>query len=133
MRASCRCGAWSASLSPPAAPPATRPAANPARAEERSCDGAGEGALGGALADDVSLVVQVEVAARERAAHHDPVVPVVLDERDLVDPGRVVRGADHVGVRAFGALDVVEDHQSEVEAHGRTLGARAGGRILPTG
>src|SRR4051812_26267658 len=45
------------------------------RTEEHARYGTGQGALGRALADyDVRLVIQIEVAAGERAADHDPVV-----------------------------------------------------------
>jgi len=43
------------------------PDGEPRWAEERPDDGAGEGSLGGSLADHVSLLVDVHVAARERA------------------------------------------------------------------
>ena len=39
----------------------------------------GQCSLGGSLADHVSLVVQIDVAAAERATHDDPVVPVMLE------------------------------------------------------
>ena len=93
------------------------PDGEPHRPEEQPDDGAGQGSFGGSPADHVALIVQVDVAARERAPHHDAVVPVVLDEGDLVHPRRIPRGVQHVGIGVLGARDVLEDQEGEVEAH----------------
>ena len=97
--------------------PADDPDGEPHRPEEDPDHGAGQGSFGGPLADHVALVVHVDVAAGERAPDHDAVVPVVLDEGDLVHPRRVPRAVEHVGVRVLGARDVLEDHECEIEAH----------------
>ena len=57
--------------------------------EEQPGHGAGQRSLAGSLADHVAALVDVDVAARERAPHDDPVMPVVLDERELVHPHRL--------------------------------------------
>ena len=58
-------------------------------AEEQPGHGAGQRPFGGPFADHVAALVDVDVAARERAAHDDPVMPVVLHERELVHPHRL--------------------------------------------
>ena len=93
------------------------PDSEPGGAEEDPGDGAGQGSLGGPLADHVALLVQIDVAAGERTAHDDPVVPVVLDEGDLVNPRRVAGSVENVRIRPLGALDVSEDHERQVERH----------------
>ena len=108
---------------------ADQPDREPRRAEQHPGDGAGQRALGGALADHVARVVDVHVAPGERAADHDPVVPVVLDEGDLVDPGRGGGRAQHIRVGAFRAADVIEDHECQIEAHAGSLARRRPGRI----
>jgi hypothetical protein len=50
-----------------------------------------------------------------------------------VNPRGVAGSVQHVRVSPFGALDVIEDHKREVEAHTRKLGGRAAAHILPTG
>jgi hypothetical protein len=55
------------------------PDGEPRRTEQRPDHGAGQGSLRRSLADHVALLVDIDVATRERAAHDDPVVPVVLD------------------------------------------------------
>ena len=114
-------------------PAADDPDREPGRPEEHAGDRAGQGALRGLLADRVELVVDVDVAAGERAAHHEAVAAVVLDEGDLVDPGDVADGVEHVGVRVVGAFDVGEHRQREVEAHGRhaTSSGRASASSKP--
>ena len=97
------------------------PDGQPGRAEEEADHGAGQGALGGALADHVAALVDVDVAARERAPHHDAIVPVVLDERDLVDPRLRSGGLQHARVGPLGTLEVMEDQKCEIEAHARTV------------
>ena len=133
MKASCSRGTCLDSLEATRRASRDEPDREPRRTEEHPGNGAGEGSLGGSLADHVALLVHIDVAARERAAHHDPVVPVVFDERDLVNPRRIAGSVEHVRVRRFGALDVIEDHEREVEAHTRRLGRSTIAHILPTG
>ena len=52
------------------------------------------------------------------AADHDSVVPVMLDEGNLLRPGNTGDLARRAGVRPLGTLGVPEHHQSEVEAVG---------------
>ena len=47
------------------------PDREPRRTEKDPGNGAGQGSLGGSLADHVSLLVHIDVAAREGAALHD--------------------------------------------------------------
>ena len=91
---------------------AHEPDREPRGPEERACERAGEGALRGPLADRVTLVVNVDVAARERPANDEPIATVVLNESDLVYPRNVADGVEHVGVRVVGAFDVAEHRQS---------------------
>jgi hypothetical protein len=66
---------------------------------------------------ELLLVVRIHVFACELPAHDDPVVLVVLDERDFLRPrdtGHLPRG---VGVGALGGLGMRKHHQREVEAH----------------
>ena len=56
---------------------------------------------------------------------------MVLDERDLVDPGDVTDGVEHVGVRVVGAFDVGEHRECEVEAHATVLRACRGRGVIP--
>ena len=104
---------------PPAIPPPTIPTASPAGPKSTPASAPGQGALRGPLADRVELVVDVDVAAGERAADHEAIAAVVLDESDLVDPGDVADGVEHVGVRVVGAFDVGEHRECEVEVDGR--------------
>ena len=56
---------------------------------------------------------------------------VVLDERDLVDPGDVSDGIEGVGVRMVGAFDVAEHGDCEVEAHAAVLRAHRRACVIP--
>ena len=103
------------------------------RPEQEAGHGAGQRALAGALADDVAAFVEVDVPARERPAHDDAIVPVVLDEGELVHPrcfaGAVLDG----GVGAFGAFYVIEDHEREVKGHAPTVGSGSVDGVVRTG
>ena len=90
---------------------ADEPDREPRGPEERACERAGEGALRGLLADRVTLVVNVDVPARERPANDEPIATVVLNESDLVYPRNVADGVEHVGVRVVGAFDVAEHRE----------------------
>src|SRR5690349_20015302 len=96
-----------------------QPDGDPRGSEEDAGGGAGHRPLRGAPADDVTALVQVDVATGERAAHHDPVVPVGLYERHLPDPGRAARCAEDIRIRVLRAFDVIEDDEREIEAHAR--------------
>ena len=74
------------------------PDGKPGRTEDHTYDRSGQCALGGALADQIAPILLVHIPTGEGPAHHDPVVTVVLDERDLVDPGHVADGIADVGV-----------------------------------
>jgi hypothetical protein len=102
--------------------PGHQPDRESRRTEEEPDNGAGQGSFAGSLADHVSLFVQIDVAAGKRAPHHDSVVPVVLDERDLVNPRRFAGSVQHVRVGPFCASGVIEDDEREVEAHVCRLG-----------
>ncbi len=86
------------------------------RTEEQSDGATGNGALGRPGADELLLVVGVHVAAGERSPNHDPVAPMVLDERDLLRPGHATNGGRRARVSPLGSLGVLEHHQREIEA-----------------
>ena len=109
------------------------PDRQPGRTEQDADHGTGQGALAGSLADHVPALVDVDVAARERAPHHDAIVPVVLDERDLVDPRLRSGGLQHARVGPLGTLDVMEDQKCEIEAHARTVPDAVRAHLLRTG
>jgi len=91
------------------------------RAEEHTCDRSSQRTLGRALADRVALILFVHVSSGERPTHHDPVVTVVLDESDLVDPWNIAHGIAYVRVGALGTFGMWKHGERKIEAHALVL------------
>jgi heavy metal translocating P-type ATPase len=96
------------------------------RGPEQKTDGCTcQRALRDALANDVAAIVHVEVVAGDGPAHDQAVVPVVLDERDLLQPRLPRRALAYLRVSVLGPLDVREDHEREVQRPGYTRSGHA--------